>query len=151
MRSRLPWFLVWGVLLAALLVKSARPGAAPLAGLWEDPVSGALLVAALVPLSLEFVVILLNVDDSPPRSPAGDLERLLGRKHAGLLRPRRLRESWTWVSLPPPGTHPPAGPHITPAAPPEEYLAHLLEWKRHAAWTPHAPDHSAEGPGRPPA
>jgi hypothetical protein len=151
MRSRLSWLLVWGVLLAALLVKSARPGGAPLAGLWErpDPISGALLAAALVPLTVMFVLILLNLDDSPPRPPSGDLERLLGRKHMGFLRPRRLRESETWVSLLAPSTNPRAGPHLTPTAPPEAYLAHLLEWKRHAAWAAHAPDRSAEGPEPP--
>jgi hypothetical protein len=142
MRSRLFWLLVSGGFLAAFLVNNALPGRAlrwvpPLAVPQDSPVAVGLdlLVGALVPLALVALLVLLNLDSSPPRPPGDDIDRLLGWKQRWIPRPRRLCESASRPS----GPAPAAGPPEEPAFAPADVLGHLLQLKRRGAWGPHPP------------
>jgi hypothetical protein len=133
MPPRLLWLLITAGLLTAL---------------WDrlSPHPGPALVMALVPLGLALVLVLLNLDGTPPRDSAGDLARLVELKERIVHRPRthRVRESSARTGRRTPSAD--VKPVTPSAAPAGTVLDQLVRRKRGGAWSPPLPDRPDAGP-----
>jgi hypothetical protein len=143
MRSPLSWLLVPLAVLASLLATSIGLGLAHrlwavLGGPWAGMGASldSLLGSALIVVALAAVLVLLNLDDSPPTPSRGDLDRLAGAKQrlGAVRRSRRVRDAAARARRGAPGTFWSAETYLVAPAPPEDVLEKLLQRKHDGAW-----------------